>query len=333
MVSRVASFGQQSLLLSATLENQARVAQSQQQIATGRETDEYRGLAGQATTLLGAQASFTRVETYQRTIQSINGTIEANDVQTGGIISALEDVQDTLRLAIANDQGAGIRQLLETNYQFIVNALNTNFNGGFLFAGANTGTQPLSTVNIGGTDYDVTNLAGLQAAVAAGAALGVPLTPAEVIEQSFQNSDTPFRANVADGVTIGFGLLADDVGEAGLNAIQSVIGFIDAANGFDLDGVLDDAETAFLTGVLADLDAAVTEARGQQTANGLVSNRLDVISAQHEDSAVFLETFIADIQDVNIAEAVTRLNNDQVALEASFQAIRSLSSLSLLDFL
>ncbi|MEX0300304.1 MAG: flagellin [Kordiimonas sp.] len=48
---------------------------------------------------------------------------------------------------------------------------------------------------------------------------------------------------------------------------------------------------------------------------------------------MFLETFIADLEDVDIAEAVTRLNNDQVALEASYRSIGSLSQLSLLRFL
>ncbi len=336
MVSRVASFGQQALLLSATLENQVRVATAQEQIATGRQTDEFRGLAGQTTTLLGAQSTLTRVETFQRTIDTINGTITANDVQVGGIISAFEDIQDTLRLAIANDQGAGIEQLLETNYQFIVNALNTNFNGGFLFAGANTGTQPLSSVTIGGTSFDITTLDGLQNAITAGAAEVPPLTAADVIAQAFQNSDIPFQARVADGVDIEFGLLANEIGEAGLNAIQSVIGYIQDPATLPVDqleGPLSDTAQAFLTGILADFDAAIDAARTQQTANGLTAQRLEVIDSQHADSAVFLETFIADIQDVDIAEAITRLNNDQVALQASFQAIRSLSDLSLLDFL
>lgn len=334
MVDRVSSFGQQSILLNATFENQRRVFEAQEQIATGRKTDEFSGLAGQATTLLGAQSTFNRTETYQNTINTINGQLQANDVQTGGIINSLDDVQDTLRLAIANNQGAGIEQLVDVSYQFIVNALNTNFNGGFLYSGANTGTKPIDEVTINGTTFDVTSIEGLQAAVDEGNIIG--LTPAQVIDQIFLNSDQAFQARIADGVDISFGLLADDVGQQAIEALQSVFGYIvDPATlpADQLEGQLSATANTFLTSALTDFDTAIEAARAQQTANGLVSQRVDVVGQQHADSLLFLETFISDIQDVDIAEAVTRLNNNQVALEASFQAIRSLTSLSLLDFL
>ena len=44
-------------------------------------------------------------------------------------------------------------------------------------------------------------------------------------------------------------------------------------------------------------------------------------------------TFISDIEDVNMAEAITRVNNDQIALDVSYKLTSELSRLSLLNFI
>jgi flagellar hook-associated protein 3 FlgL len=49
--------------------------------------------------------------------------------------------------------------------------------------------------------------------------------------------------------------------------------------------------------------------------------------------AAYFAKFIGDIEDVNLAEAITRLNQDQVAVEAAGRMIAQLDQLSLLNFL
>ncbi len=93
------------------------------------------------------------------------------------------------------------------------------------------------------------------------------------------------------------------------------------------------AQFTFLQDQVQELENAINTMRQFEVQNGLVAERLDVIEQQHLDTGVFLETFIADIEDVDIAEAITRLNNDQTALEASYRAVSTLNELSLLRFL
>jgi len=100
-----------------------------------------------------------------------------------------------------------------------------------------------------------------------------------------------------------------------------------------LQGELTDTQRTFLQGQLSSLETSIDNLRQIHVTNGLAFERMEVVDEQHTDTSVFLQTFIADIEDVDIAEAVTRLNNDQVALEASYQAIGSLTRLSLLDFI
>lgn len=308
---RVSSFGQQQLLIRSIMDNQRQVFEGQRQISTGKKTDEYRGLAGQTGTVLGSRAFKDRVETYQNSIKTINGKLDANDVQVGGIVDAMEKLKDTIQTSLANRQAEGFGDFLDQTFKFVKSALNTNFDGTYLFSGAETGTKPVN----------VDSLAELKTLDdAAGTS----------VSDAFDNAPVAFEAKIADDVNLKFGLLANEVGE---DIFNEMLNLYNEHLTTDFNGELTDAEFNTLQSSLSTLEAAIDKVRQAQVSNGVNSERLDVVDEQHKDTVIFLETFIADIEDVDIAEAVTRLNNDQVALEASYRATSSLSQLSLLRFL
>lgn len=306
MVGRVSSFGQQQLLIRSIMENQERLFEDQRQVSTGKKADDFRGLAGETGTILGARSFKSRIETYEQTIGTIRGKLDANDVQITGILDGMEDLKEDIQTMLANGQAQGFDELLEQTFRFTVNSLNTNFDGTYLFSGAETGTQPVN----------VSTLAELSAAP----------TTADV----FDNAAIAFEARIADGVNLEFGLLASDLATGIFDELRALYDQ-DVLTPFE--GEIDQAQFDFLQNSLQTLTTEIDELRRHHVSNGLSFERLEVIDQQHKDSSLFLETFIADLEDVNIAEAVTRLNNDQVALEASYQAISSLNQLTLLRFL
>lgn len=306
MVGRVSSFGQQQLLVRSILNNQASLFDSQRQVSTGKKADDFQGLAGETGTVLGAKSFKSRIETYQQTIASIRGKLDANDVQISGVLDAVDGLKDNMQTMLATGQARGFSELLDQTFKFTVNALNTNFDGTYLFSGAETGTRP---VNVATLD----ELAAL------------PTT-----SDAFDNASIAFEARVADGVNLEFGLLASDLAT---EVFDELLALHNQDQLTPFDGDIDPAQFDFLKNQLQTLTTAVDNLRTNQVKNGLAFERLEVVQQQHTDSVVFLETFISDLEDVNIAEAVTRLNNDQVALEASYQTISSLNQLTLLRFL
>ncbi|WP_417462021.1 flagellin [Kordiimonas sp.] len=304
---RVSSFGQQQLLIRSIMNNQQKLFDGQRQIATGKKTDEYRGLAGETGTVLGARSFKSRVDTYQQTIATIRGKLDANDVQLEGVLGAMDKLKETIQTTLANGQAEGFSEMLGQTFKFVVNSLNTNFDGTYLFSGAKTGSQPVNVA-------DLQELAGLGS-----------------VAEAFDNGNVAFEARIADGVDLEFGLLADDVAGGIFQEMLDLYDFDE--NTEELQGELSQAQFTFLQGQLASIDTAIDNLRQIHVSNGLAYERLEVVDDQHADTAVFLETFISDLEDVDIAEAVTRLNNDQIALEASYRAIGSLSQLSLLNFL
>lgn len=306
MVGRVSSFGQQQLLVRSIMNNQSELFDAQRQVSTGKKADDFKGLAGETGTILGARSFKSRIETYQQTIDTIRGKLDANDVQIGGVLDGMEDLKSNIQTMLANGQARGFDELIEQTFRFTVNSLNTNFDGTYLFSGAETGTQPVN----------VSTLAELSAAP----------TTADV----FDNASIAFEARIADGVSLEFGLLASDLATGIFDELKALY---DQHQLTPFDGEIDQTQFDFLQASLQTLTTAIDDLRRDHVSNGLSFERLEVVDQQHVDSVLFLETFISDMEDVNIAEAVTRLNNDQIALEASYQAISSLNQLTLLRFL
>jgi len=96
---------------------------------------------------------------------------------------------------------------------------------------------------------------------------------------------------------------------------------------------------------LAVVEAAITELNEAIEDNGVNPTLQNIASgialdqnliaeqrSKHRSVKVFLETKIGDIENVNTAEAVAKLNFEQVQLEASFQVISRIQRLTLNTF-
>jgi flagellar hook-associated protein 3 FlgL len=100
-----------------------------------------------------------------------------------------------------------------------------------------------------------------------------------------------------------------------------------------LQGQLSIAQDAALKAEIQALDAAIAGIVDQQAVLGINARKVDDYAIQAQTRADDLEVFVGDIEDVNMAEALTRLSNDRTALEASYKVTGELAKLSLLNFI
>ena len=100
-----------------------------------------------------------------------------------------------------------------------------------------------------------------------------------------------------------------------------------------ISGQLTPAQNAFLESQLVVLDAAIEDLRIINSSNGMRYGRADDLLEEHQARETFMLNFISDIEDVNMAEAITRVNNDQIALDVSYKLTSELSRMSLLNFI
>lgn len=308
-MTRVSSFGQQSQLLLNALRNQERLAQTQEQITTGKKASTFNQLSPDVQKALDARQTLSGVRTFRDTISQVRQQIDGMDLQLTATVDTARDLKQAMVTAIGQQDATGFVTILDQSFQLVRSALNTRVNGNHIFAGGRTDEPPVN----------ISTLADLQALPTAA--------------DAFSNDQTRRRAIIAEGVELEFGQLADDFGLEIMESIKRIADF----NATNPDGPFDENLTAgqrsFLEGEIANLESAIQKAQSVQAANGLNSNRLDVVDEQHSSTENFIQTLIGEIEDIDLAEAVTRLNQQQTTLEASFRAIGTLSRLSLLDFL
>lgn len=307
-MTRVSSFGQMQQMVNGLLANQQRVAEDQRQLNTGKIADDFQGLASSAATLLGAKSSRKQLETFQSMIDTVNGRLDGNDVQLEGILAISRSFRQSVLETIAGQQAVGFEEILEETFSFIASSLNTKIGGQYIFSGSKTEVRSVNA----------DSLADLVAAASS--------------DDLFQNDQLRNKANIAAGVTLEYGLVADEIAS---DLFKSLKVFADLHNGAlgPIDGNLSTAQVDALKAELGNLDAAIDATQTVQLRNGLRSGRVETILEQHQDTKIFLDTFISDLEDADMAEVITKLNTDQTALEASYRTMATLTNLSLLDYI
>lgn len=307
-MTRVSSFGQNQALIQGILRNQEQLFTAQKQVNTGKVSDEYRGIADQATTLVATKTLFSRTDAYQTIAEEVGRATDVYDVQLSLVLEGTRDLRQQLLTFIGNNDATGFDLLLGENYGLMVDALNTKVGNRYIFGGAAASSKPVLA-------DDLDSLQALPA-----------------LADAFDNDDLKASARVSDSVTIEYGLLANEIGTGAIQVFRDLADFADGPGG-PLDGEMDPAQVAFLTSQIAVLDAAIQGIQKEQMLNGLHAAKLEDLSTQHEDQKIFLETFISDIEDVDITKAVTTLNNTQTALEASYRVVAQTVRLSIIDFI
>lgn len=307
-MTRVSSFGNQQVMLSSLMNGQAKVFKDQEQITTGKKEQNYSGFTSEVATLLGAKTVFGQTQNYLQATNHVDRFLRTNDIQLGSIVNNAQNVRDTLLEAIAQEETFALDELLEESYTAMVSALNTNIGGVNVFSGGRSDVAPVTG----------SQLSDLVAAASA--------------SDLFQNDQLRPSAKIGQNTIMEYGLLADEVGLEVFQVFKNIATFSASASG-PLSGKLDAIQLAFLKGEMANLDTALDNLRVLVARNGTRQNNVESFINEHKNQEVFLEVFISDIEDVDVAEAIMRLNNDQIALEASYKITSELSRLSLLQFI
>lgn len=67
--------------------------------------------------------------------------------------------------------------------------------------------------------------------------------------------------------------------------------------------------------------------------NGRVARQVEAAINRHEETQIFVKTFISSIEDVDLAEAVSRLSMNQLQTQATARVVSQLTRVSLLEYL
>lgn len=317
MIGRVGSFSQAQSLINEVMQQQTNMAQADQQVSTGFVSPNYQGMASQADALLGAQAVQSQTQNYANANTQLSNTLQTYNTALTGLASTSESLRQAVMNALATNSGTALMSQVQSLLQQASDQLNTQVNGQYIFGGTNTGTPPVNTTT-----------------TTALAALGTPPAAA------FSNNQTKLQAQVDQNTTVTYGQLASSVGTGLLQSIQGLAQFNAGTVPSGATGpagafgsTLTASQQNYLNSILQTLSnnsATINDAAAQ---NGTLQSELQTVQNSQTTQLNTLSSFISNLQDVNSAQAISNLNQDQVSLQASYNVIKSLSQLSLANFL
>ena len=308
MVTRIGSFSQsQALLLELTRQN-AKVFRTQEQVATGKVADNFKDIAADTGVLLTAKKVESRTIQFQNNITELSARVEIQNIQLTRIEDAAAELRQDVLNAISLESGAALSEKIDAAFRQVLNTLNSQFDDRYLFAGTRSDQPPVN----------ISTLADLVAA--------------PTVDDVFDNNQLRESVPIDEGQNIAVSFLADQIGRDLLQVIKDLATF-DAGPSGPFGDHLTSAQRSFLESQLPALNSAHEGQIDHTADNGLLANQLEAAQDRHDTSLISLRQFISDIEDVDLAEAVTRLNQDQVAVQASARILADLNNLTLLNFI
>ncbi|WP_417513007.1 hypothetical protein [Minwuia sp.] len=317
---RIGTASQNDLMVQQLMRQQVEVSDTQSKIATGKKYNDVGGFGARSAHIVNSHSLMNQLDGFRTANTALQGRLAAFD--TG--LRELENIGGELRDAIQQARGIGngtglqseVRGLLER----AASVLNTRFEGRFLFGGTNTDSPPALVTN----EADILALAEPPAG------------------DFFGDSGVVPRVRLDERATIDVGVTASGVAGDLLHSMQRILMFADGtvpagAGAFapagDLEGQLSVNQTGFLENELAQVFSAIDTLQTAATDNGLDMKAVEAVQARLGEQTVSLTEIIANEEDVDLAEVASRLNQQQLTLEASIRMIAEMRSISLLNVL
>ena len=287
---------------------QAKLTKVQEQLSTGLQIVRPSDEPDKAALVTRLEGELSRQASYQDTLKAVNVRLTAEETalkNTSDVLYrfkelAVQAANDTVgpedRKSIALEMGNLREQILSL-------ANSQDSNGNYLFSGSRSGSPAFSQDATGRVNYQ-----GDQAR------MQVNVGDNRRMNLNMPGSDAFTRLVRDDGKG----------NKTGVDFFQSLDDLVNAVNSSD--------RTAIQRGVgeVDGLQNGISEGLGQIGAD------LTVVDLQNnvlDEVIMRLKTTRSDVEDLDYTEAITRMNKDQLALEAAQSSFAKISQLSLFKFL
>src|SRR6266566_4125264 len=307
-LDRIGSGANTQFMLAQIQKAEAALDASNRQVATGKLADTYSGYGDKTAVMEAARAAGAHAEAHVAAAQQASARLDLQDAQMSQLSTLMGQVRQTITKAAADQDATSLMTQMQGYFDQAVEILNSKDANGYIYAGDRNQTAPVTVA-------DLTSLAALPS-----------------VAQAFANGTVKNSVRVGDTQTVQVGLLASDLGTQIFSLFEQIAQF-DAGPSGPFDAKTTAAQQSFLESTIP---TAITVASGVDTiaaGNGIrykmVQDTLDRLKA----TSTVYQGFVSNIEDVDITEALSKLNQNQVALQASFQVTSTLNKLSLLNFL
>ena len=304
-ISTAALFGALQSNIGAT---QTQVATYSNEVASQKIATSLAGYGGSAGALTALNSLSSRLGGYVGAAQALSGKLGVQDSALSTVAASAENAKDAVSEALANGSGDDLMTTLQGALSSAAGALNTQYGGQYLFSGGQADTAPVAASQLS------------------------DLTAASPLSSVFKNGQLTQTSRLDDTTVVRTGVLASDAGGPLLGALQAVAAYDAGPNG-PFGSTLTPDQSAFLSGVLDQFNAAVSSTNTVVADNGVVAKQVGDATTTLTNQQTAIEGVISNMTTPDEAQVATQLSLAQTTLQASAQIFSSLQSDSLLQVL
>jgi len=310
-IDRISTAAQTAYFLSQIQSAGSALDKTQAQIASGDNATTYAGFGNQTQVLTATISANARNSAYTDATKFAVTQVSLQDTQLSSLSDLAASLKKAIGDAVANNDASGLMTQAKSIFDQASAIMNSkDANGDYIYAGGRTDVAPVSA----------NSLSALQAMPA--------------VANAFTNGTLTKSVQVADGVTVNYGVTASDVATGLMQALKDVADFDAGPSGnFNTATSLTSAQNTFLTNAIGQVTNVATDLNATVAANGYVANRLSDAQDQQTSTNTLYKGFVSNIQDTNMAKAATQLSLNQTQLQAALQVTAGLHQLSLLNYL
>ena len=287
---------------------QSSVSKTHEQLSTGKQITKPSDEPDKASLVTRLESELARQKSYQDTLASVEIKLSSQETALRNVSDVMYRIKELTVQANSDTMGKLDRESIaieiESLRDQVLSLANTqDTSGNFVFAGSRV-TQPAFAANAkGGIDYQG-DQSRMQVAVGDNRRMNV----------NRPGSDAFIR-------------VARDDGKGG----KVGVGFFQALG--DLAKAVRSSDRASMQRGIQEMDALQ---QGVSEATAQIGSDLNVVDAQKnvlDEVTLRLKTTLSAVQDLDYTEAITRMNRDQLALEAAQSSFAKISKLSLFNYL
>ncbi len=306
-IDRVASFASTQMTIAQIQRGEAALELSNEQVASGKVSSTYSGYGDKTAVMEAARSASAHADAHVAAAQQASARLDLQDSQLSQLSDLVDQVRQTLTNAVSNQDGTAIMDQMQGYFDQAVEILNSKDGSGYIYGGDNNQTPPVTVSSL-------SDLAALPS-----------------VSGAFANGTVKTSVRIGDNQTVQVGMLASDLGTQLFSLFQQVAQF-NSGEPFT-SGATSPTQQSFLESTISTTANVASDVNSQAATNGIryqmVQNSMD----QLQSAATVYKGFVSNIEDVDVASAMTQLNQNQIALQASFQMASKLNQLSLLDYL
>ena len=287
---------------------QGSLAKTQEQLSTGKQVNKPSDAPDKASLITRLQSEMTRQASYQGNLDAVNIRLKAQETaltNTSDVMYrfkelAIQAANDTLSNADRSTISMEMTQLRE---QILSMANSQDSNGNYLFAGSRVSQAPFAEDAKGRVVYQ-----GDQSRMM------VPVGDNRRMSLNIPGSDAFVRLVRDDGKG----------NRVGVGFFQALADMVDSVKNIDRPNIQRG---------IKELDAMQQSISYATARVGTDMNVVDSQGAVLDEITLRLKTTLSDVQDLDYTEAITKMNKDQLALEAAQSSFAKISKLTLFSYI